>query len=528
MNVKSIKIGKVDDLGDGEMKIVDVGEDHRILLTRENGEYKAVGAICPHYGAELIDGVLCDGHVTCPWHHAAFRTAEGDLLEPPSLDALPEFPIHVEGSDLYLYLPEKFRKKRIPSMVDADPSKDDRTFVILGAGAAGYMAAQTLREEGFQGRIVLVSREDHLPYDRTNLSKGFLSGEVERKWLSLRKEDFFKDHHIEFLPGRYVVKVSTTGKMVEFLDGSTLPYDKLLLATGSEPRKIEVEGAQLRNIFTLRSLDDGDAIINAIYHAKRVLVVGASFIGLEAAAHLRERKIEVTIVAPEAVPFEKIFGSDIGYLFLRKHEETGVVFQLGRKVERFEGKGTVHAAILDDGTRVECDLVVVGAGVMPATRYLEDITHEPDGGIRVDETMKAADDVFAAGDLAAFPLWPGGEHVRIEHWRTALQQGRTAASSMMGRTTPVRTIPFFWTRQAGLNLRYVGHAKSWEETHTLGDVASEQFIVLYAHGGKVLAAAGNGRDRDMTAIEELMRKDAMPPLKDVQKADVDFVALLKR
>lgn len=527
MNVKSIKIGKVDDLSDGEMKVVDVGEDHQILLAREHGEYRAVGAVCPHFGADMSEGTLCDGRVTCPWHHAVFETADGDLLEPPSLDALPTFPIHIEGEDLYLYLPEKFRKKRIPTMVQADPAQDGRVFVILGGGAAGSMAAQTLREEGFQGRIVLVTREDHPPYDRTNLSKGFLSGEVERKWLPLRSMTFFEKHQIELQTGKHAVKVSAKDKTVEFMDGSKLTYGTILLATGCEARRLSVDGAKLRNIFILRSLDDADAILDAASHAKRAFIVGASFIGLETAANLRARGMQVTVAAPEQIPFERIFGSDIGTLFRRKHEAQGVSFQLGRKIERFEGKGTVCAAVLDDGQRIECDLVVVGAGAIPSTRYIEDIELEADGGIRVDSSMKAAEHVFAAGDIASFPVRPGGERTRIEHWRIALQQGRIAARNMLGKAEPFEAVPFFWTRQAGLNLRSVGYAKDWNESHIIGDVESERFIAVYAKGGKVLAAFGNGRDREMAAIEELMRKGAMPTMQELKQGPIDFVKRLK-
>jgi NADPH-dependent 2,4-dienoyl-CoA reductase/sulfur reductase-like enzyme len=323
-----------------------------------------------------------------------------------------------------------------------------------------------------------------------------------------------------------VVRVDAATKTVTFKGGDTLTCDSLLVATGGTPRRLDIPGSGLKNIFVLRSFGDADALVEAAGRASRAVVIGASFIGMEAAASLTERGLPVTVVAPGEVPFEKTLGAEIGGLFRRVHEARGVQFKLGAGAARFEGDGAVEAVVLDSGERVEADLVVVGVGVRPATDFLEGVELHKDGGVYVDRHLRAADGVYAVGDIAYFPSPPAGERQRIEHWRTAQQQGRTAAHNMAGKTVEFGGVPFFWTRQFDAGLLYVGHAASWDEIIFQGAVPSQDFLAFYVKDARVLAVAGMNRDREMASIEELMRLGRMPAAARLRDGHVDFLELL--
>ncbi len=514
------------ELKDGEMKQVSLGGTD-ILLARVKGKYHAVGAHCTHYGAPLVEGALSGDRIICPWHHACFSAATGDVEEPPALDSLPCYEVRAEGENIIVSLTDETTDRRTPAMTRRNSSADARTFVILGGGAAGYAAAQALREDGFKGRVLMITREDRTPYDRPNLSKDYLQGHAEPEWMPLRAEEFYAEHDIELLRGKEVARVEAAQKTITFTDGDTLAYDSLLVATGGTPRSLDVPGSDLKNIFVLRSFADTDAIIEAARHASRAVVIGASFIGMEAAASLAERKLSVTVVAPGEAPFEKTLGSEIGGLLRQVHEARGVQFKLGAAVVRFEGDGVVKRVVLDSGERVEADLVIVGIGVRPATDFLEGVELQRDGGVVVDKHLRAADGVHAAGDIAYFPSTLTYERQRIEHWRTAQQQGRVAAYNMAGKKVEFDGVPFFWTRQLDAGLLYVGHAASWDEIIFQGDVSAQDFLAFYVKDDHVLAVAGMNRDREMAAVEELMRLDRMPEPDRLRNSPADFLALLR-
>jgi len=512
MKQKEITVARASELKDGEMKQVAAGGTE-ILLARVNGNYHAVGATCTHYGAPLAEGALAGERIICPWHHACFNVVTGDLEEPPALDALPRYEVRVENENVIVRLPEGAADRRTPPMAEPDTAADARLFVILGGGAAGYAAAQTLRECGFKGRVQMVTREDRLPYDRPNLSKDYLQGHAEPGWMPLRPDEFFDEHGIEVLRGRRVARVDAKAKTVSFEGGEQLAYDALLVATGGEPRTLPIAGSGLENVLTLRSFADSDAIIAAADGARRAVVEGPSFIGMEAAASLRERKLEVTVVAPDQTPFEKSLGAEIGALLRKIHEDNGVRFRLGAKVARINGDGKVEAVEIESGEggeKIEADLVVVGVGVKPATDFLAGVNLHKDGGVVVDEHLRAAADLWAAGDIAWFPSALTGERQRIEHWRTALQQGRVAARNMAGEDVAYNGVPFFWTRQFDAGLLYVGHATSWDEIIFQGEMPTQNFLAFYVKDGRVLAVAGMNRDREMAAVEGLMLAGRMP------------------
>lgn len=329
MEFKEVVVAKASELPDGTMKQVAV-EGGDILLLNVEGQISAVGAYCTHYNTRLENGILSGETIVCPSHQACFCAKSGDLKQPPALNALPRYEVALRGDDVVVKLPEKISKTRIPDMVSADPGRDPRTFVILGAGAAGNAAAQSLRQNGYSGRILMISNEAELPYDRPNLDKDYLQGEARDEWMPLRSEKFFQNHGIELVLEKKVTRVDASAKIITFEKEEGITYDKLLLATGSVPRKLNVPGETLPNIFTLRSYADSKAIVKACEKASQAVIVGASFIGLESAASLRKRGLQVAVVAPEAVPFERILGWEIGSMLRQIHEENGVTFHLGK------------------------------------------------------------------------------------------------------------------------------------------------------------------------------------------------------
>jgi apoptosis-inducing factor 3 len=526
MIFKEVYLANTFDLRDGEMKEITV-DKRRILLARVGDNFHAVSATCPHYGGPLAEGVLCGTRVMCPWHHAVFNVVNGNLEDPPALDSLVSYSVRIDGERIMLSLPEDAEDRRMPAMCKRDTSADPRQFVIIGAGAAGYTAAQTLREEGFRGSVVMITREDRAPYDRPNLSKDYLHGHAEPEWMPLRGEEFFKEHDIALLLNREVTGVDARTKTITFEGGETMDYDALLVATGGAPVRLNISGADLKNVCVLRSFADADSMIETAKRSRRAVVVGASFIGMEAAYSLRERGLDVTVIAPSQEPFETTLGAEVGALFRRVHESHGIRFKLGNIVYRFEGNHNVEAVALDNGELVETDMVVVGVGVRSVTQFLDGVELDQAGAVVVDSRLRAADGLFAAGDITSFPDPRTGEYVRIEHWRTAQQQGRTAARNMLGRNVAFDAVPFLWTRQFDVGLLYVGHAASWDEIIYRGDVAAHDFLAFYVKGNRVLAVAGMNRDSEMAAAEELLRLDLMPTREQLQRNDGSLVEMLQ-
>jgi len=521
-------VAKVNDLNDGEMKEAKVDE-LGVLLVRVDGKFYAVGSECTHFGGPLAEGTLHGHRVLCPWHQACFDIITGNMEEPPALDSLTSFTVRVEGDDVILTIPEDARGRRVPDMVRHNPGADSRSFVIIGTGAAGNAAAEALRQDGFEGSVVMVTKEERLPYDRTGLSKGFLKNKDTEPEM-LRKKDFYDEYNIEILTKHEVADIDITGKKVKFRDGSPLKYDKLLLAPGSIPRRLNIPGASLENIVTLRNPDNANTIKSGIKDGSRVVILGASFIGMETAASLVGRglsNLSVTIVAPESVPFERALGREIGQMYKKLHEDNGISFRLNASAVRFGGNGKVEEVVLDNGDKLPADFVIMGIGVQPATDFLKGIALNPDGSLSVDKSFRVAEDIYAAGDIARFIDWRTDERIRIEHWRLAEQHGRIAAHNMAGKEAEYRSIPFFWTNQLGVNLGYMGYVKEWDEIIFKGDIASRNFAAYYVKGNRILAAAGAGSAIQKTAIAELMSIDRMPAPDELRRETIDMEKLLK-
>lgn len=496
-------VAALTDLPDGATRPVQV-DGSKILLIRDGQTVHAIGATCPHAGGPLEEGVRNGDRIICPWHKAAFCIRTGALLDPPAVDNLPRYEARIDGQRILV---------TTPPVEPAQPvlASDQRVFAIVGAGAAGALAAQTLRETGFNGRVVMLDQNNRVPYDRTILSKYVLSGEQGAEKSPLQSQSFYRQHRIERRTAQ-VTSLDAVRKTISCADGFTLAYDAALLATGAAPIRPDIPGANLGNVFVLRSREDADAILAQAERSERAVVLGASFIGMEVAASLRERGLDVTVVGKETTPFEKQLGTGIGNALVGLHRKNGVAFRLGQEIQALEGDGSVQTAILRNGERLPADLVVIGFGVHPVTDYLHGVRLNKDGGVSVDATLKVADGLYAAGDIASFPLQGDGAPVRVEHWRVAEQHGRIAAVNMAGQTVRYDAVPVFWTIQYMKCLTYIGHAKEWDDIIVHGDLEKPEFLAYYAKNGRVVAAAGLDRDQETSALIELFhqRRDWTP------------------
>jgi len=503
------------------MKAVQVNEELDIVLARVEGEYHAVYGKCTHYGAPLETGLLNGCRLICPWHHACFDVRDGKHLEAPGLDGLQSYKVVVQGEELLLELPEQVAS-HVPNQMAARSNTTD-TYVVLGGGAAGAYAVEGIRQGGFTGRVIMISREPEVPYDRPNCSKEYLSGDAPEEWMPLRDRDFYQQHGIELMDGMEVTSVDAKNQVIHFSDGDSLNYHKLLVCTGGKPRQLPIQGIDLKNVFPLRSLDDSRKIKAAGEKAKQAVVIGSSFIGLEGAQALHKLDCEVHVVGPEQVPFETLWGKDIGQAIQRVHEQAGIKFHLGQKVSELKGNGKVEKAVLDSGEELEADLVLVGVGVTPATDFIQHHQLEKDGGIKVNEQLAASDSLFAAGDIAHYPY--NGGHARIEHWKVAAQQGRIAGLNMAGKQTPYQAVPFFWTAQQDLGLQYIGHLDSYDDIIYDGEPSSGEFVAYFVKNNQIQAALGCMRDLEIMALQELMLEGRVPSPSDVRMG-VDWSKVL--
>jgi NADPH-dependent 2,4-dienoyl-CoA reductase/sulfur reductase-like enzyme/nitrite reductase/ring-hydroxylating ferredoxin subunit len=484
------------DLAEGAMLAGHVGDD-AVLVVRRGGTVSALAAHCTHYHGPLADGLIVGDTIRCPWHHACFSLRTGEALAAPALSPL----------DCYVVSESEGRIVVGGKKVQPQPKQigGGGRVVIIGGGAAGFAAAEMLRRHGFAGSITMLSNDSAAPVDRPNLSKDYLAGSAPEDWMPLRGDDWYADNKVTLKLETEVASFDPKAKTVTFGDGSSLPYDKLLLATGAEPVKLPVPGADLPHVHLLRSLNDSRAIIAAARTAKRAVVIGASFIGLEVAAALRARDIEVHVVAPEKRPLEKVFGPALGDFVRALHEEHGVVFHLEDGVTGIDAK-TVS---LKSGRSLEADLVVTGVGVRPRLALAEKAGLATDKGVSVDAYLQtSAPDVYAAGDIARWPDAYTGQRIRVEHWVVAERQGQTVALNMMGEKTPHRAVPFFWSQHYDVPINYVGHAEGWDAIEVDGDIKARDCLVRYRKGGKVMAIASIYRDRQCLEVAAEMEREA--------------------
>ena len=473
------------------------GED--IVLARHGEEFFAVGASCTHYGGPLVQGLTAGDELRCPLHHACFSLRTGEALRAPAFDPIPCWRVERVGDTVFV------REKLAAAAARQAPisAKPPDSVVIVGGGAAGLAAAEMLRREGYSGALTMISADDSPPCDRPNLSKEYLAGSAPEEWMPLRPPDFYTGRRIDLVLNSRVSSIDVHKKQVRLENGATYSYGALLLATGADPIHLPIAGSNASSpqVHYLRTFADSRGLIAKAAAAKQVVIVGASFIGLEVAASLRERGIAIHVVSPEQAPLERVFGPEVGRFVQNLHESHGVVFHLGETVARLDGR---HVT-LSGGSRLEADFVVVGAGVRPSLALAEQAGLQLDRGVLVNEYLEtSAPGVFAAGDIARWPDPHSGQPLRIEHWVVAERQGQAAARSILGYRERFDAVPFFWTSQYGVSIRYVGHAEKWDAVEIDGRLEDQDCAVTYKSAGHVLAVATIGRDFQSLQAEAAM------------------------
>ncbi len=460
-----------------------------VILVRSAGQVHALGATCSHYGGPLAEGLVADGTVRCPWHHACFELATG-RAHGPGIAAIACYDVALDGG-----------KIRVGAKREAKPADPGgpRSVVIVGGGPAGVACAEALRAEGHHGTITMITAEGSDPVDRPNLSKDYLAGNAPEEWVFLRTADQLAAIEVARLDDP-AIEIDTKAKVVRTASGKEAAFDALLIATGSAAIKLPIEGADLTHVRTLRTLADSRAIATAAVKGAHAVVIGASFIGLEVAASLTARGMRVTVVGPEALPLARVLGDEVGAFVRRVHEGKGVAFELGKK----PAKITRDAVTLDDGRTLPASIVVMGVGVQPRLDLASAAGLTIDKGIVVDEQLRAAAGIWAAGDVARYP-WHG-DRVRIEHWQVAVRHGQAAARSMLGKP-PRRDVPFFWSQHHDVTLGYVGHAEKFDKTEVHGDLDARDAHVVYRDGGKIRAVVTLNRDQVGLKVEHAFERD---------------------
>jgi 3-phenylpropionate/trans-cinnamate dioxygenase ferredoxin reductase subunit len=396
----------------------------------------------------------------------------------------------------------------------------EQSFVIVGASLAGAKAAETLRAEGFDGRVVLIGAEHERPYERPPLSKDYLRGEAERETVYVHHAGYYDDHDIELRLGRTVVSLDTSIGQVALDDGKRLRYDRLLLTTGAEPRRLSIPGEALDGVLYLRNVEDSDALRERFDRGGSVVVIGAGWIGCEVAASARQRGLDVTVLDPLMVPLERVLGAEVGAVYHDIHTDHGVQMLLGTGVAAFEGRAAVERVLTSDGRRLDCDFVVVGVGVQPRTAFAAQAGIYVDDGILVDEYLQTSmPGVFAAGDVAMthYPL--DGRRIRLEHWANALNQGPVAARNMLGRREPYDNVPYFFSDQYDIGMEYAGYARTWDRVVFRGDPASREFIAFWLVDDRVVAGMNVNVWDVNDQIQQLIRSRAR--VDDRRLADTD-------
>jgi NADPH-dependent 2,4-dienoyl-CoA reductase/sulfur reductase-like enzyme/nitrite reductase/ring-hydroxylating ferredoxin subunit len=492
----------LDRLADGGMVVGRVGAED-VILARRGDELFAVGAHCTHYHGPLADGLIDGDTLRCPWHHACFSLRTGEALRAPALDPIACWRVERAGNTAFVRekmpgaAPGKARLRGTPAAV-----------VIVGGGAAGLAAADMLRREGYEGGVTLISADDSPPCDRPNLSKDYLAGTAQEDWIALRPPGYYTERRIDLVLNARASSLDVKQKRVQLENGRTVGFGALLIATGADPVRLPISGATDSQVHYLRTFADARAIVARAAAAKRVVVVGASFIGLEVAASLRARGIEVHVVAPDKTPLERVMGPEVGSFIRKLHEAHGVAFHLGQTVSRVDGSRMT----LSDATMLDADFIVLGVGVRPSIALGEQAGLAIDRGIAVNEYLEtSAPGVFAAGDIARWPDPHSGDRIRVEHWVVAERQGQVAAQNILGRRVRFDAVPFFWSQHYDLAINYVGHAENWDAVEIDGSLAESDCAVTYKRGHRTLAVATIYRDLQSLQAELAMEKASAKP-----------------
>ncbi len=490
------------DLSEGAVVSGRVGEEDVILVAR-GADLFAIGANCTHYRGPLSQGLVVGDTIRCPWHHACFSLRTGEPLRAPALDPVSCWRVERHGDTVFVR--EKLGGG--PPTGPVSPRRDwPESVVIIGGGAAGLAAAEMLRRSGYDRAVTMISADPDAPPDRPNLSKDYLAGSAKEDWIPLRPPEFYRDQQIELLLGASVASIDPGQHLVRVSGGRDYRFGAALIATGAEPVRLNLPGADGRAVHYLRSFADSRAIIASAAAARRAVVVGASFIGLEVAASLRARGLDVHVVAPERRPMERVLGPELGRWVQGVHESHGVVFHLERQVERFDD-GRV---VLTDGRALEADFAVIGVGVRPRVALAQQAHLAMDRGVLVNEYLQtSAPNIFAAGDVARWPDPHTGSAIRVEHWVVAERQGQAAARNMLGLRERFDAVPFFWSQHYDVPINYVGHAEAWDAIAIDGQVDAADCAVTFLRNGRRLAVATIGRDRQSLQAEAEMGSEVV-------------------
>jgi len=489
----------VEELEEGQMLAGEFAGEP-VVLIRQNGRFCAWSGNCTHLGAPLGEGLLVDGQLRCPWHHARFSVSSGEAVGAPAFQPLTRYMTAVTDGRVFVAAAPTLKVQPVSAKHErpvAAGSGQAGRVVIIGAGAGGYACAELLGRAGHAGTVTLISDDPDPPYDRTVCSKQYLIGMTSRE-ASLMSPALAAERRT----GR-AVAIDVGDRSVRLENGERVPFDVLVLATGGDPVRADLPGFDGPNVHVLRTLADADALIAAAGTARRVAIVGASFIGLEAAASLKQRKLDVHVIAPDDVPLKKVLGAEVGRMIRMVHEEQGVVFHLGRRCKSFDGSRLT----LDDESTVEADFVVLGLGVRPRTELaaaagLECAPTSQGGGVVVNGRLEtSAAGIFAIGDIARYPDVHAGQPIRVEHWVHAQRQGQYLARALLGKPGEYRDPPFFWSAHFDTGLKYVGHVGSIEGTRVEGEIAKREFTIGYMGKGEERAFVTCGRDLPALTVE---------------------------
>ncbi len=462
-----------------------------LLLVRVGDQVRAFQAQCPHAGAPLEKGVICNGRIICPWHKAAFAVDSGAVVEPPALLGLKQYPVQVH--DGVVSVGDEPMETSTPIA-----RAEDRCVAVIGAGAAGSAAVATLRRQGFSGRLLWIDREQAPAYDRTALSKFVIAGEMAPADTPPLLDAIPTRIHGE------VQRLDAHAKRIELADGRHFDYDAALIATGGEAQPLDIPGAVLSNVFVLRSREDAARIDEAAKSAACAVIIGDSFIGLEAASALRQRGLVVQVVSRHQVPLAAQLGKRIGAAIRQLHEDNGVIFHSNTEPVCLDGHGAVSTVLLKNGKRLAADLVIMGVGVKPATGFVHGVDKAEDQSLNADSQLQVAPGLWAAGDNVTF-AWQQ-QPTRIEHWRVAQQLAVLAARNMLGDTQVYADVPFFWTYHFHKTFEVLGRAQQWNRLHVEGDLQRHAFIALLCHDEQVEAVVACEHQQAMARLSQRMQQ----------------------
>jgi len=507
-NVIEQIVCKENDIPDNGMQEFEIGNNgNKILVVKQNNEFFAVGSKCSHYGAPLVKGALGDGIVRCPWHGACFNLKTGDIEDFPGLDSIPSFKVSVANGNVKVFAKKcAFENSKIVKPLTRYNPENKRTFIVIGSGPTGTECVEKLRQEGFNGRLILITKDSYLPYDRTKLSKALSS---EATSILLRSHQFYESGDIEILTKTSVESIDTSAKTVHLSNNEQITFDALFIASGMTPRSTP-EVSKYDNVLTLRTIDDAHKIFQSLSSDCHLVVIGSSFIGMEVAAATFSKVKSVHVIGRSDVPFKESLGKEIGERVQELFESKGVVFHMKTSVKNYIGYNNRLSEIeLSDGQKLKADVCIIATGSKTNVEFLAGSNIEinsSNGAIEVDENLETnVKGIFAGGDVANAPVYPTDIKASLGHWQLATYHGKIAALQMLGKKTPIKSVPFFWTALFGTSIRFAGYNRGYTDVLINGDLENFKAVLYYCKGNDVVAVATIGSDPIAAQFAELLR-----------------------